>query len=35
LGVVTAESFEEDGVLLTIRISEKNRYLLERGKTDG
>lgn len=34
LGVVTDEHYEEDGVILTVQISEKNRYLLERGKKD-
>lgn len=35
LGVVTKETYEEDGVLMEVRISQKNRYMLERGKSDG
>lgn len=34
LGIVRDETYEEDGVMLTVEISEKNRYLLERGKKD-
>ncbi|MBF7095899.1 GTPase HflX [Alkalibacter mobilis] len=32
MGVVVDESYEEDGVILKIKVSEKNKHVIDRGK---